>query len=263
MNKLFTLIGAAALMAAVGAQAQTQTYILDINKIYADCKAQVDAETGPASDDSKDTKAKLLLNEQTITQGIFTVVSKKDRTYRVDLYNPDKTTEDCDYDDYTAETRLEPNGASNKTGGRQMFVDVAYKGVLYLGVHGAYAADKTRTVFVSKANDKETYVPYENGTHLWQHTFAAEDEKTTVYEIGLEPGTYVISQDQGVNYYYVKFTEGAEEEPTSIESAEAGAPVSVEYYNVAGARVDGLQSGINIVRTTYEGGKVVTSKVRR
>ena len=50
---------------------------------------------------------------------------------------------------------------------------------------------------------------------------------------------------------------------TSIESAEAGAPVSVEYYNVAGARVDGLQPGINIVRTTYEGGKVVTSKVRR
>lgn len=59
--------------------------------------------------------------------------------------------------------------------------------------------------------------------------------------------------------------EPAEEEkdPTSIESAEAGAPVSVEYYNVAGARVDGLQPGINIVRTTYEGGKVVTSKVRR
>ena len=149
MKKIFTLLTMA--LFAIGAQAQT-SWTLDINKIYDDAKNA----TGDCANATLSSGTKYLLNEATITQDVFTVVSKSDRTYRIDVIQTDEESNivPVKYDDnYTASYRLEPNGASNKTGGRQIFLEAAGPGKLYIGAWG----NEGRSVFVMKATDKTSY----------------------------------------------------------------------------------------------------------
>lgn len=236
MKKIFTLVAMAAMALGAGAQ----TYILDINKMYEDAKNA----TGMLSNATLNSGSKYLLNDATYTQDVFTVVSKSNRTYRIDLYNPENTEETCDYGDYTASARLEPNGASNSSGGRQMFVEVAERGALYIG---AWTGTSGRKLVVAPATDKESYVNVGNVAipTLSVDLVSGADEKSKVYSVNIEPGIYCITQDSGIYFAYVKFVTGGDVSGISsitTNSVNADAPV----YNLAGQRVSKDAKGVLI-----------------
>lgn len=233
MKKIFTLIALACMAVSVNAQ---NTYILNINKIYEDAAAKTGACANATLNDGSTTK--YLLNDATIVQDVFTVVSKSNRTFRTDLFNADGLTQD--YGDYVATYRLEPNGASNSTGGRQMFVEVANAGKLYIGAWG----NAGRTVFVAVASDKTSYVKFDDvkESAKFVHAFTADDATSAVYEVELEPGLFVISQDAGIYYAYIKFVENGSASVSSIK-AEQGNGAS---YNLAGQKVGAGYKGLVI-----------------
>lgn len=230
MKKLFTLVAIALLGGAVSVNAQ-KTYILDINQIYSEASSA----TGQCTNATLSGGTKYLLNETTYTQDIFTVVSKEARTYRIDLVGD----EDIDYGDYKAHARLEPNGASNKTGGRQMFIDVANAGTLTLGTWG----DAGRSCFVLPAIDKTSQVDIDGQTPLI--TFTGDEEDGATYTINLEPGLYCITQDQGIYYAYVKFVENTGAGITNITTEDKADP-NAPIYNLAGQRVSKDTKGVLI-----------------
>ncbi len=177
------------------------THILNINDIYAAAKAK----TAPCENATANSETKYLLNDATIEMDIFTVVSKSDRTYRIDA------STDVDYGDYDSWSRLEPNGTSNKTGGRQMFIDVPEGGgVLYIGAHGAAG----RALYVTKAADKTSFVDLSKVAEadvMLKHAFVAGETSPAdynVYKVQLAAGLYCITQDNGIYFTYVKFVEG-------------------------------------------------------
>lgn len=235
MKKIFTLLAVALIGGSMSVDAQG-TYILDINQIYTDAVAA----TGQCSNATQNSGTKYHLNETTYVQDIFTVVSKSNRTYRIDLVDPKDATKTYDYGDYTASARLEPNGASNSTGGRQMFVNVTNPGTLTIG---AWSGTANRSCFVLPAENTTDYIDVEGQTPLV--TFTGDEENDATYTIHLDAGLYCITQDAGIYYGYVKFTEdGGSSGITNIETEEAdpNAPV----YNLAGQRVDKNTKGILI-----------------
>ena len=166
------------------------------------------------------------------------MVSKSNRTFRSDLFNADGLTQD--YGDYVATYRLEPNGASNSTGGRQMFVEVANAGKLYIGAWGTAG----RTVFVAVASDKTSYVKFDDvkESAKFVHAFTADDATSAVYEVELEPGLFVISQDAGIYYAYIKFVENGSASVSSIKAEQGNGAV----YNLAGQKVGAGYKGLVI-----------------
>jgi len=224
---------------------EATTYILDLNSIYDKAKAGTDGA-------ALNSGSKYNMNDYSPVQDIFTIVSKSGRTYRIDLYNPDKPEETADYKDYVASTRLEPNGTSNSTGGRQMFVEVAKKGKLYIGAWGnadrsfmvVPAKDKTTYYNVSDKTKTDSYIAEEN--RKLTHKFSADDAKTAVYDVELEPGLYCITQDAGIYFAYVKFVEGGSS--TGINNVKLVKPVIITdaIYNLAGQRVNENYKGIVI-----------------
>ncbi|MBO4827637.1 MAG: hypothetical protein J5506_10495 [Prevotella sp.] len=213
MKKIFTLI-AAALM-AVSVNAQIASYTLDLNKIYEDA---VEAK-GDCANATLNSGTKYLLNDATITQDVFTLVSKKDRTYRMDVIqtDEDKNIVPVQYDEnYSASYRLEPNGASNSTGGRQMFLEAAGPGTLYIG---AWSGTSGRKLFVMAASDKESYNNVANvSSSDFVHAFTADEAKATdadgkplIFEIEIKSaGIYCITQDAGIYFGYVRFDQTSE-----------------------------------------------------
>lgn len=177
------------------------THILNINDIYAAAQAK----TAPCENATVNSGTKYNLNEATIEMDIFTIVSKSDRTYRIDA------STNVDYGDYESWSRLEPNGASNSTGGRQMFVDVPEGGgVLYIGAHG----NAGRALYVTKAADKTSFVNLTNVAEadvMLTHAFVDGETSPAdynVYKVQLEAGLYCITQKEGIYFTYVKFVEG-------------------------------------------------------
>lgn len=233
MKKLFTLV-AVALM-AIGANAQ-ETYILDINQIYQDASTA----TGSCPNATQSDDTKYLLNDATITQDVFTVVSKSNRTFRTDLVGD----EDINYGDYIAHARLEPNGASNSTGGRQIFLETQKSGTLYIG---AWTGTTGRGLYVLPAEDTSSFVDTEGTqeTALLYQALDEEAETGAVYTVKLQPGIYCITQDAGIYYAYIKFVEDTGAGITNVtteENADPNAPV----YNLAGQRVNKDTKGILI-----------------
>ena len=213
MKKIFTLIAAA--MMAVGANAQIASYTLDLNKIYEDAaEAKGDCANATLSGGTK-----YLLNDATIVRDVFTLVSKKDRTYRMDVIqtDEDKNIVPVKYDDnYTASYRLEPNGASNSTGGRQMFLEAGGPGKLYIG---AWSGTAGRKMIVMSATDKESYNNVANVSSTdFVHAFTADESKATdedgnphIFEIEIKSaGLYCITQDAGIYFAYVRYDQTSE-----------------------------------------------------
>lgn len=256
MNKLFTLIGAAALMAAVGAQAQTQTTTLYTATVNDGATALV--ETGGTC-----TLGSVLTKQsgyKAIKVGGSTdanvIVLADDATFKSgDVISFTGFINNADLDSKTGKPKsavvkifLDDKTTSFVYPSNDVFVEdetEKHKGFANLKTDGYnYVDGNPNTLTITLPNDASKIT--------FQRNSGATGSATTMFITKIEITRTTTTEP-----------EEPEEEPTSIESAEAGAPVSVEYYNVAGARVDGLQPGINIVRTTYEGGKVVTSKVRR
>lgn len=213
MKKIFTLL--AGVLLAMGAQAQIASYTLDINKIYEDAKNA----TGDCPNASLNSGTKYNINDATITQGVFTVVSKSNRTYRVDVILTDETTKELvpvEYNsNYTGSYRLEPNGASNSTGGRQMFLEAAGPGKLYIGAWG----NKDRKLVVMAADNKTSYCnPANASSSDFVHAFTDEETKVKdtdgnpqIFEIDIpSAGIYCITQDNGIYFGYVRFDQTSE-----------------------------------------------------
>lgn len=237
MKKIFTLV----FMAVMAISVKAQTYILDINKMYEDAKTA----SGMLSNAALNAGSKYLLNDATYTQDIFTVVSKSNRTYRIDLYNPDNKEESCDYGDYVAKARLEPNGASNSTGGRQMFIEVKEKGAIYIG---SWAGSPDRKLVVCPAADKTSYINVANVTNPILLVALDTDAKfkKNVYEANLEPGTYCITQDNGIYFAYVKFVVGAVASGINGVTVDGVENTNAPVYNLAGQRVSKDAKGLLI-----------------
>lgn len=181
------------------------THILNINDIYAAAQTKTAPCENATVNSTNANETKYLLNEATIEMDIFTIVSKSDRSYRIDANT------DVDYGDYESWSRLEPNGTSNKTGGRQMFIDVPEGGgVLYIGAHG----NLNRTLYVTKAADKTSYINVSSVAEadvMLKHAFVAGEDKAAdfnVYKVQLAAGLYCITQDSGIYFTYLKFVEG-------------------------------------------------------
>lgn len=239
MKKIFTLV----FIAVMAISVKAQTYILDINKMYEDAKSASGMLSNAAL--NAGSESKYLLNDATYTQDIFTVVSKLAKTYRIDLYNPDNTEESCNYGDYVAKARLEPNGPSNSTGGRQMFIDVAEKGALYIG---AWTGTTGRKLVVCSATDKTSYINVANVTNpiLSVALEAGAEFKKNVYEANLEPGTYCITQDAGIYFAYVKFVVGAVASGINGVTVDGVENTNAPVYNLAGQRVSKDAKGLLI-----------------
>jgi hypothetical protein len=216
-------------------------YIFNINDIYAK------AQSGEYAASVSDTKYTFNVEDRIVTDGIYTMVSKKDRTYRVDLIG-----DAVEYDGYTATARLEPNGTSNTTGGRQLFFDAPAAGTLYLGTWGA----DTRSVFVMPATDTETYINVKDNnvaaTAVFTHKFSGEnsakkeDGTPQVYEVAIDnAGLYCITQDNGIYYGYVMFATDAESAITNVENEVSG---SAEIFNLQGQRVGTMLPGRLYIR---------------
>ncbi|MBO7379011.1 MAG: hypothetical protein J6U31_04580 [Bacteroidales bacterium] len=216
-------------------------YIFNINDIYAK------AQSGEYAASVSGTKYNFNVDDRIVTDGIFTMVSKKDRTYRVDLIG-----DAVEYDGYTATARLEPNGTSNSTGGRQLFFDAPAAGTLYLGTWGA----DTRSVFVMPATDTETFIDVKKeavaATAVFTHKFSGEnsakkeDGTPQVYEVAIDnAGLYCITQDNGIYYGYVMFATDAESAITNVENEVSG---SVEIFNLQGQRVGTMLPGRLYIR---------------
>ncbi len=233
MKKIFTLAVAALFCGVANINAQ-KTYILDINKIYEEASTA----TGQCSNATLSGGTKYYLNETTYTQDIFTVVSKEDRTYRIDLVGD----EDIDYGDYKAHARLEPNGSSNSLGGRQTFIEVANAGKLTIG---AWTGTSGRRLLVLPATDKTSYVNPTKVTPLLDVPLDANAADGAVYTIDLEPGLYCISQDAAIYFGYIKFEEKESTGINNIEAVEEADP-NAPVYNLSGQQVTKETKGILI-----------------
>lgn len=215
---------------------EDKTYILNINKMYDDAVAGTEPY-------SLSSGTKYLMNGQTYTQdGVFTVVSNKDRTYRLDLWGLDEASQPmtCNYGDYEAKARLEPNGASNSTGGRQMFVKVGKKGILTVGAWSTAA--EARSFYVLPAENTTSYIKVDDvlASSLLTQDLTAEMAKDATYSVTLEPGLYCITQKAGIYYGYVKFAEG--DSATAISNVTTTAPAGM-MFTIDGRRISAPVKG--------------------
>ena len=228
MKKIFTLISLFVL--ALSAQADGETYTLDLNKVYQDAVNQ----TGDCANATLNSGTKYLLNDATVKQDPFTIVSKSNRTYRIDVIQTDAESQivPVKYSDtYSGSYRLEPNGASNNTGGRQTFLEAEGAGKLTIGAWGS----EGRTFAVIKATDKTSYYNVANATDDdYKHAFTKDETKPVVndvaqvFEIDIpKAGIYCITQDAGIYFGYMSFTQtgsGGGDEPS-----EPGVPATWDF----------------------------------
>lgn len=216
--------------------ANAQTHQFDIEKLYQTCWDEINSGEGPATKNS-DTKA--LVNADR-TEGIFTLVSPSNRTFRVDA-------DDVTWADETVTTsRLETNGASNTTNGRKIYIDCPKAGTLYVG---AYTGTDGRGYTVEK----------EDGTVLYTESLLTAD-KGKIYEYPItEAGRIVLNPNAGYYYGILRFVE--EGGSTGITSADAEKQVvATEYYNVLGMRLNEPAKGLNIIKKIMDDGSSVTTK---
>ena len=208
MKKIFTLISLFVL--ALSVQADNETYTLDLNKVYQDAVNQ----TGDCANATLNSGTKYLLNDATVKQDPFTIVSKSNRTYRIDVIQTDAESQIVPVkysDDYSASYRLEPNGASNNTGGRQTFLEAEGAGKLTIGAWGS----EGRKLAVLRATDKTSYYNVANASSKdYVHAFTADESKPVVdgeaqvFVVDIpDAGIYCITQDAGIYFGYMSFTE--------------------------------------------------------
>ena len=175
------------------------------------------------------------------TDGIFTLVSPSNRTFRVDV-------DDVTWEDETVTTsRLETNGASNTTNGRKIYIDCPKDGILYIG---AYTGTDGRGYTIEK----------EDGTVLFTESLLKADKgKIFQYPIA-SAGKIVINPNAGYYYGIVKYVVENGSSTGISSSVSSATVVSTEYFNVVGVKQNEPVKGLNIVKKTMDDGTVVVEK---
>lgn len=208
-----------------------QNHLLTFENLYQQIITGIAAGTDPATYVTVGAP-KILLNQDR-TVGIFTLVSPSTRTFRMDSCNATFVGHS-----HNARIRLEPNGASNTTNGRKIYIDCPAAGTLTVGCWTTTAArgytveDATGTV-ISNANASMSAVT--ETLNLPLH----------VYNI-TTAGRIVLNPNAGFYYGFVEFVVGG----TSVKNVLAdkgitynGSLISnsneleVEVYNILGKKL--------------------------
>jgi hypothetical protein len=240
MKKLYFTLLASMVMMAASAQV---THLLMFEELYEVIKAEAEAG-GPATLESGN---KYLLNADREI-GIFLLKSPSGRTFRIDKENFGFVN------GITTTVRLEPNGSSNATNGRKIYVACPAPGTLTIG---AYTASASRGFTLEK----------EDGTVL-DNTYASLDVRTDAnntpvqtYTVA-EAGTVVINPNAGIYYGFVQFVEAGG--GTSLLDVDAKKVIaSEEYFDLTGRKIGdkNLQNALLIKKTTYTDGTTSSSKI--
>lgn len=110
---------------------------------------------------------------------------------------------------------------------------------------------------IEEASTKSYMIPYGPDTYdyfLLKRTIPNDGQATALLISGIE----IVRT--GNNYTPESDPESGS---TAISSIEDKTVVAVEYYSLTGAKASSPVAGVNIVRTTYSDGSVVTSKIVR
>jgi len=217
-----------------------QTYLLTFETLYNEIITGIAASTEVATYVTAGAP-KILLNQDR-TVGIFTLVSPSTRTFRMDSCNA--TFVGGNY--HNARIRLEPNGASNTTNGRKIYIECPAPGKLTVGCWTTTAA-------------RGYAVENGTGTVLYNNNAAMSAVTTTldlpVHEYDItSAGRIVLNPNAGFYYGFVQFVVNA----TSVNKVLAdkgvafnGTEISnlnglnLEIYNVLGKRVASSTTSIS------------------
>jgi hypothetical protein len=114
------------------------------------------------------------------------------------------------------------------------------------------------------------------GIEMWHKQICEDNFKSSGFSVVYDDKNAYIFYTQEEQYdenwnvipgssgMYVMCVDITGKAPTSsVQEIETGQPVSVEIYTLDGKRVNEMESGIYIIRTTDSNGKVSTIKVRK
>lgn len=231
------LLSTFALMSVFALDAQT--HLLTFENLYQQIITGIDAGTDVATYVTVGAP-KILLNQDR-TVGIFTLVSPSTRTLRMDSCNATFAGHS-----HNARIRLEPNGASNTTNGRKIYIDCPAAGLLTVGCWTTTAArgytveDATGTV-ISNANASMSAVTETLNLPLHNYNI------TTA-------GRVVLNPNAGFYYGFVQFVVAG----TSVKQVLSdkgitfnGSEISntknvaLEVYNVLGKKIANSTTSIS------------------
>ena len=240
-----TLLFATFIVASIALNAQT--YLLTFEALYSQLKTGKanGTETSATYDGTSTTK--LLLNADR-TIGIFTLVSPSTRTFRIDTCIVDVS---FNGHSHVAKARLEPNGASNTTNGRKIYIECPAAGKLTVGAWTAtagrgYTVENSSGVLYS-TNSAMTAVT--STTNLPIHEYVISS-----------PGTIILNPNAGFYYGFVQF-----DVTTSVSSVLSNSGILIskteiqntnklelDIYNVLGKKL--LTSKENVNLSTFNKG---------
>lgn len=218
-----------------------QTHLLTFEEIYDDIVKGIAAGTETVSVYNTGSTTKILLNQDK-TVGIFTLVSPSTRTFRMDSTNATFASQI-----HHARIRLEPNGASNATNGRKIYIDCPAPGILKVGAW-TNTADRGYNIEDGSGNI------ISNAQAALPAVTELVDLPTYEYTIPAA-GRVVINPNAGIYYGFVQFVSGG----TSVNSIFENKGISfngrevlnnknlkIEIYNVLGKLVETSTSSINV-----------------
>ena len=259
MRKTLLLLAVAFLTIGVNAQKHLLTFESMYNTIITGIASGTEVATYVTAG-----APKILLNQDR-TFDIFTIVSPSTRTARMDSCNATFVGHN-----HNARIRLEPNGASNTTNGRKIYIDCPASGKLTVGCWTATAA---RGYTVENAT----------GTVLFNTNASMPAVETTlnlpIHEYNIATaGRVVLNPNAGFYYGFIQFETSTNaidkifaEQGISYNGSQVlnSKGLDIEVYNVLGKKVanstenisvDKFDKGIYVVRT--EGVKETLKFVR-
>ncbi|HRZ97820.1 MAG TPA: T9SS type A sorting domain-containing protein [Paludibacter sp.] len=169
-----------------------QTHLLTFESMYNTIITGIAASTEVATYVTVGAP-KILLNQDR-TSGIFTIVSPSTRTARMDSCNATFVGHS-----HNARIRLEPNGASNATNGRKIYIECPAPGTLTVGCWTTTAA---RGYTVENGTGTVLYSTNASMTAVT----ATTDLPVHVYNI-VTAGRVVLNPNAGFYYGFVQFVE--------------------------------------------------------
>ncbi|GHV30883.1 hypothetical protein FACS1894177_04270 [Bacteroidia bacterium] len=241
MRKI-VLITLLAVVAMIGANAQT-THLLKFEELWNTIKAEAEAG-GPAT--LVENNKYLLNDDRTI--GIFLLKSPSNRTFRIDKEN-------IGFDNgITTTVRLEPNGASNTSNGRKIYIACPTAGTLTVGAY-------TTTAGRGYALEKEDGTILDNTNASLNARADASNMPVQTFTI-VEAGTVVLNPNAGIYYGFVQFVESGSNGINTINAAKE--VKSVEYYDLTGKKLNNntVDKGtVWIEKTIYMDGTSSNKKI--
>ena len=213
-----------------------QTYLLTFENLYQEIITGIAAATEVATYVTVGAP-KILVNKDR-TVGIFTLVSPSTRTFRMDSCN---ATFVGGY--HNARIRLEPNGASNTTNGRKIYIACPAPGKLTVGcwtttAARGYTLEDASGAVLSSANASMSAVTVTLDLPVHEYNIATA-------------GTYALNPNAGFYYGFVQFVVGNQ---SGVNQVFANKGISFNSTNITN------KNGLELEIFNVLGKKVVSAK---